>query len=316
MFAFPAQAQTDQERAAARTAAVSGIKAYEAKDYEKALALLVRAENVVHAPTHLLFIARSHEALGHLVEATETYRRIINETLSEKASSGFVQAHEAAQAELPAVIKRIPSLEIHVSGADADSLEVTVDGKAFPNVGIGLPTPINPGSHVVVASASGKKPAEVRVTLEEKQTESVTLELVDDEGSPAQAKEAGIGAEIEPETPDRSGKRVGAPVIATMIASGVFLATGSAFGILALGQNGKFQDTNDGTDEDGATQYRNQARTFGIVADVGFGAAALSAGVAVILYATSSKGSAEVGRTRVIPAVGQNSFSLQLRSGF
>src|SRR5690348_5663659 len=66
-------AATDQERAGARSAASEGIQAFQDGQTEKALKLLEQAESIVHAPTHLLFIALSRAKLGKLVEAREAY---------------------------------------------------------------------------------------------------------------------------------------------------------------------------------------------------------------------------------------------------
>src|SRR5579883_2443273 len=56
-------------------------------DEERAAA---RAEALVHAPTHLLYIARTEAKLGQLVEASETYARIQHEALAPDAPKAFV----------------------------------------------------------------------------------------------------------------------------------------------------------------------------------------------------------------------------------
>src|SRR5436190_24014691 len=85
-------AQTDLERATARDAANSGRSAFEAGQYEKAIDSFSRAESLVHAPPHLLFLARSQAKLGRLIGAHETYLKITRETLKPNAPKAFSDA--------------------------------------------------------------------------------------------------------------------------------------------------------------------------------------------------------------------------------
>src|SRR4051812_5156740 len=68
-----AGAQTDHDRAAARSAAEAGADAFEQGHFERSLEFFGRAEQLVHAPPHLLYMARSFVKLGRLVDARETY---------------------------------------------------------------------------------------------------------------------------------------------------------------------------------------------------------------------------------------------------
>src|SRR4051794_4053633 len=78
-FTYVARAQTDEERAAARAAATEGAKAYDEKRYGDAVELFLKAESLLHAPPHLLYLARSYEKLGKLVKAQETYSKLTHE---------------------------------------------------------------------------------------------------------------------------------------------------------------------------------------------------------------------------------------------
>ncbi len=53
----PASAQTDEERAGARAAGLAGLEAYQAGKYDQAVDYFGRAESLMHAPTHLLYLA-------------------------------------------------------------------------------------------------------------------------------------------------------------------------------------------------------------------------------------------------------------------
>src|SRR5262249_44867150 len=84
-----ASAQSDENRAAARAAATEGARAMSEKRYADAVDLFTRAEALVHAPPHLLYIARALAAQGKLVRAQETYVKIGRETLPPNAPKAF-----------------------------------------------------------------------------------------------------------------------------------------------------------------------------------------------------------------------------------
>lgn len=174
----PAAAQTDTERAGARAAASEGLKAFKAGDYSKAVDLFTRAESLVHAPPHLLYIARGQEKLGKLVKAREAYMKITREKLDANAPDAFKDAVEKAKAELAALEPRVPALTINVSGEGAGDAVVTMDGNPVPKALVGVPYPVDPGEHQLQATGKGVQSAVATVNLSEGAKESVALELV------------------------------------------------------------------------------------------------------------------------------------------
>ena len=175
--AHSAVAQTDLERATARDAAQAGHDAFDAGQYDKAIDQFSRAEQLVHAPTHLLYLARAQTKLGKLVAAHETYLRITRETLAPKAPKAFVDAQTAAAAEQPAVDARLPSITVLVKGSAASSASIEMDGTALPSAMIGIPLPADPGQHTFRASAPAAASDPVTVTVAEGAKQSVTLTL-------------------------------------------------------------------------------------------------------------------------------------------
>jgi hypothetical protein len=172
-----ASAQTDEARAAARAAATQGLHALQEGRYKDALDLCTRAETLMHAPTHLLLIARAQTKLGHLVEAQEAYIKIIREHLAPNAPHAFVEAQATASDEQAALAPRVPMLKVDVEGASASDVQITLDGAPFPSALVGIASPVNPGSHTL-AVASGSATAEpVTVTVAEGAKQNVTLAL-------------------------------------------------------------------------------------------------------------------------------------------
>ncbi|HEX9621815.1 MAG TPA: tetratricopeptide repeat protein, partial [Polyangiaceae bacterium] len=86
--------------AGARAAATEGAKAFQEGRWQDAVDLFTRAESLVHAPPHLLFLARAQVKLGRLVAARELYNKILREPLAGDAPPAFLTAREAAEAEI------------------------------------------------------------------------------------------------------------------------------------------------------------------------------------------------------------------------
>jgi hypothetical protein len=169
--------QSDEERAAARAAATEGVQLLEQGRYAEALDRLRRAEALVHAPTHLLYIARAEAKLGLLVEASETYVKIVREALPADAPKAFVEAQQTAAQESKELDAHVPTLLIRVEGPGAPDATVTLDGAPLPPAMIGLSIPVNPGAHELRAVAKDGTSAEARVRLVQGVHETTRLAL-------------------------------------------------------------------------------------------------------------------------------------------
>ncbi|HEU5076586.1 MAG TPA: hypothetical protein VFU02_20485 [Polyangiaceae bacterium] len=182
--ALPVAAQTEEEIAGARSAATQGVKAYDAGDYAQAVDLFQRAESLVHAPPHLLYMARAHEKLGHLVTARELYNKIIRENLPPSAPQAFRDAQAAAEEEIRAVEPRLARLSVTVEVPAGVVPVVTMDGKAVPAALLGVARPVDPGEHVVEVKAEGYLPARRTAALGEGGTEALSFTLEVDPNAP------------------------------------------------------------------------------------------------------------------------------------
>ena len=180
--ARPAWAQSDEDRAGARTMATEGAKAFAEQRWADAVDLFTRAESLVHAPPHLLFVARARVKLGQLVLAREAYTKIIRENIAPKAPAVFHEAQTSAKVELPALEPRIAMLTVSVTGSEGKSTSVTIDGQPLPPAFVGAPKPMNPGEHRLQATAEGMASDVVTVTLREGARQNVALALVAHKG--------------------------------------------------------------------------------------------------------------------------------------
>ncbi|WP_437493449.1 hypothetical protein WME75_20600 [Sorangium sp. So ce1014] len=159
------RAQSDQDRAVARSLATQGAEAFTSGRFEESIDLLGRAEAVVHAPTHLLLIARAQMRLGRFVAAKETYLKIVREELPPTAPSPFKKAQQDAREELAAVDPRIASLRIALEGAAGRKIVVKLNGQPVAEALLGVHRPIDPGNYVVTVVPPGLSPIEQALTL-------------------------------------------------------------------------------------------------------------------------------------------------------
>ncbi|MDC3958395.1 hypothetical protein [Polyangium jinanense] len=167
---------TAEAKAGARAAAEKGTNAFKESRYDEAVDMFLRAESLFHAPTHVLMLARSYVALGKLVLAKEAYHSIVREELAPKAPAAFKLAKVDAEKELAELSPRIPSLQVSTT-PEAKNVVVTLDDKPLPAALIGIPSPIDPGTHVLRATAEGMAAPEKSVTVKEGEKAAVVLEL-------------------------------------------------------------------------------------------------------------------------------------------
>jgi hypothetical protein len=303
-----ALADAARDRAAARSAAETGADAFDQGQYERALELFTRAEELVHAPPHLLFMARSLTKLGRLVEAQETYMKLVREQQQKNAPSAFVAAHAQAEQEVSAVEARLAHVTVGVRGPDADKAVVTMDKTDLPAAVVGIPMPVDPGSHVFSAHTQRAKSNAVTVTLRDGANENVALLLPTPSAtaapsSAASAEEAAPQAEGGPadkaagDSAGVSGQR-----IAGYITLGVGVAgtgVGTYFLISSLDKRGQADDlfacdatqsctpaqvTEVGNLDDEADRSRNFA-----IAGYAVGAAGIVTGLVLLLTDSPSK---------------------------
>lgn len=239
-----ARAQSDEQRADARSLAVQGVKAFSEGRWQDAVDFLDRAESLVHAPTHLLFLARAHAKLRHYVKARELYLRIAHQTIGASASQAFRDAQASAADEVADVEPHIGQLTISVRGPDPNTAKVTMDGAAVQSVLIGVARPVDPGEHQVNVEASGFAAQSKKVTVGDGGSATVVLELAPGgssataPGSPSSASTGSAGALSSPppaldtRSSSRSGKRIGAYVAlgvgAVGLGAGTFFVVRSA----------------------------------------------------------------------------------------
>ena len=209
------------------------MDAFDQGRYADAIDLLTRAQSLVHAPTHLLYIARAHAELGQLVRAREVYLDLTREKLPEDAPRVFKDAAKSGEQELNQIEAKLPYVSVVVQGAGAKDVRVTRDGVRLPQALLGIPHPVDPGEHTFQAFADGMEsaPSTVPIKAGSKETVVLTLQAVETAPSPlGAAPSSGAGAE-----PARGSLTSDAGQIDTGGVSGLRIGAYVGFGVAAVG---------------------------------------------------------------------------------
>ncbi len=322
-----ALAQTDLERAAAREAANAGRVQFDAGRYNEAIDSFTRAQQLVAAPPHLLYLARAQAKLGKLVEAHENYLKITRETLPPKAPKAFIEAETAAEREIEALEARLPSVTIAVQGAPAADVSVQMDGANLSSAMVGIPLPVDPGQHVFAARAASAQSAPVTINVAEGGKETVMLTLRASAPASKRQPRAGTSSSLtsEPVAGDAghssgSGLRVGSYVAFGVGAVGLgvgiyFLAKSSSSrnhsdelfascDAMAGGCLEAQQDEIESSDDD-ADHQRNLGVGALVVGGVG-----VATGVTLLILSSGHSAAARNDAPHVTPMIGFNSLGL------
>src|SRR4051794_12304565 len=163
------------DRATARALADEAGEALDKKNYEVAMDKFGRAEALVHAPTLLLGLARAQVGLSKFVEAQENYQLILRDGVPPGAPPAFAKALQDAERELKAIAPKLAWVTISVK--EPATSVVTVDGSAIPRAALDVKRAVNPGQHLVKATAEGYEPGTHTFTVVEGESTSVSLTL-------------------------------------------------------------------------------------------------------------------------------------------
>lgn len=207
----------------------------EASRFEDALKHARRAEQLYHAPPHVLMMAEAYEGLGRLVEALETYERLTAEPLSPSAPAAFRKAKEIGAKKEQQLLSRVPSILVDVTGARIDEAKARVDGRVFP-LGNGVAMRLDPGTHKIRVEAPGFEPREVTVDLAERGgvvKVPVHLEVSNVRHS--------SDTTIEPSKDEAGGRTLLAPALITLGLGTAAVATGIVTGMLTLSNTNELE---------------------------------------------------------------------------
>jgi len=297
-----ASAADETEVDRARKLAQDAADSLDAGQFAEALERAKQAEELFHAPTHILLMGQALEGLGRLAEAAETYEKLVAEPLPAKGSAVFRKAQDEGANRLKAFVAKIPSLLLRVRGPKPNAATATVDGQPF--TGFESARRFDPGDHKVHVEAEGFI-ADDRVVSLPAKGGVVSIEIV-----LKPVVETAPTKPVLPTPPDTTSKGSSPFLAPTLVAFGVGVAglgVGAVTGGLFLSQ---LSDLKDRCPADRCPPEEqpniDDTGTMGNVSTVALsvgGAAAATAVVLLIVSLTSSDAS-EGKRPAVLPMVG------------
>jgi tetratricopeptide (TPR) repeat protein len=287
----------------ARSIAVTGREAFNAGDYETALAMFRKAYQLYPAPTVALYEARTLERLGLLLEALEAYSRTTRVEVPTHAPAQFAEAIAAAREESAALGARVPKLVLVLRGVAPDdpNLSVSVNGRTLDRAQLAQPQQLNPGTYRIAGSAGVDRRFNTEVTLVPSQSRRVVVNLASSPSDPLGGDADGAASGAIESEPSRHHS---IPVLA-YVAGGVGVAGIGAGVITGLLASNKYDEA-----ERLCEDHRCAAgtpgldavdafRTWRMVSSVSYGVGAAGIAAGVVLWLTAS-GDDETGHTSSI----------------
>ncbi|MDB4994319.1 MAG: TonB-dependent receptor [Myxococcaceae bacterium] len=317
LFACTAVARADDEaaRAQSRTLFTSGATALDDGRPGDALAYFQRAYGLYPHYATLYNIGLCQRALGRTVESVTAFMKFLDvgaDAVSPEQRATATRLIKEGQAKIVlATIKVTPS-----------SAKIQVDGKPLE----GREVLLDPGSHVVDATAGGRQPVHHAFTAEPGSRPVINLTMPRDEEpatTPVVVEPPVVEGEKPPPPPPPSTPSGETSRFTTTfwIASGVTaaaLVTAGITGGIALSDSSAYNDPR--TSDADAASRKSRGETLRVVADVSLGVAVIGTVVAIVIVTRSpdpaATSPAKSKGVTLLPGASPHGGSLDLRLRF
>lgn len=247
----------------------------------------------------LLHLADCYEKLGRTATAWARFR----EASSRAARDGRADWEGIAKTRASELEPKLARLRIEAPAG----VVVQRDGDEIPGAALGTPLPIDPGEHVLTASAPGKKSWTSKVVAAASATIEVKVPTLEDDPEAA-AREA-----------DRTGssgsslKTVGWVMGALGL---VGITVGSITGLSAISANNRSKDicpSNGVCPDESARSDNDSARSSATISTIGFvaGGVLVAGGLALVLTSPSSSSTPNKGAASASLRATPNALFLQ-----
>ncbi|HVR18461.1 MAG TPA: tetratricopeptide repeat protein [Polyangiaceae bacterium] len=150
--ASPAFAQSGSSKATAEALFTEGRALASSGKCDEAIPKFQASQKLDPGVGTLLNLAECYEQVGRTASAWAEYREVI----SLARLAGSKEREELATQKAKALEPKLSRLAIKVTG-DASGLTITRDGEAVEAAELGVAIPVDPGQHVIEASAPGKQ---------------------------------------------------------------------------------------------------------------------------------------------------------------
>lgn len=208
-----AAAPSASDKATAQTLFDDALKSLASKDYESACKKLEESNRLDPAMGTKYRLAECYEHLGKTASAWATFREVSDEAKAAGQNDREKRARERANKLEP----KLARLTVTAAGP-TKGLEVKRDGTLIGEGQLGTALPIDPGSHLIEATAPGKKPWKTNVDVAPSSKGAVSIPALED--APVDKPEPPAPKDAAPEaTPSAWQKPVGIAAIAVGVVS-------------------------------------------------------------------------------------------------
>jgi hypothetical protein len=168
----PALAIDPQEQQLAQALFEEGRRLMDKKRYAEACPKLAESHRLDPAGGTVLNLAICHEKEGKLATAHVDY----NEALALATRDARKDRQQIAREHIASIETVLPRITIAVAPAsDVEGLEVRLDGFVMRRAAWGVATPVDPGNHVVEATAPSRVPWSTKLGIEPSQRKTVEV---------------------------------------------------------------------------------------------------------------------------------------------
>jgi hypothetical protein len=171
--ARPARADTSaSEKKLAKEMLAEAIADEKAGKCAEAVDVIRQVVQIQESAAALLHLGECLTKTSKLAEALKTWEHAEDVARGEKdrtTQQALLPRIAALRARIPAVVLQLP--------ADVKSATIKVDGQAVPLARASSPMSLDPGDHTVEAQAEGRAPFTRKITLAEKESKVVLVEL-------------------------------------------------------------------------------------------------------------------------------------------
>jgi hypothetical protein len=290
---------------------------------------LAASQRLEPKPGTALNLAVCHEKLGKTATAWADYM----DAASLAASAGQKDREDFARGRVAALESQLSRIVIRVE--ETPGVEVRLDGRPFLKAAWGMATPVDPGEHVIEASAPGYAPFTRRVSVEPgPSTQEIPVPKLSppsaeappakpaDQPAPATKPAPPPSKSPQPSPPPDVPSRAGSgQAIAAYIAGGVGLVgigVGTYFGLRTFSKRDEGNTHCMGVycTAEGLALHADAQRS-ATISTIGFGVGIAGIGAGVALWLTAGKAAPRrSGRAWVAPVVGPGQAGLSAGGAF
>ena len=162
-----------RDRAAADALFQAARAEFDRGDFASACEKFAESHRLDPAPGTLLNLALCHEKTGRIASAWEGFRQVADMLHDERV--------DFARSRSSSLEGRLPWLTLHMPKETTDGVRVFRDGIELGSASLGIPLPVDPGTHTLVVEAPGRLRSTRTISISEAQRQEVTLKLGPDQ---------------------------------------------------------------------------------------------------------------------------------------